>query len=626
MNLDILILGEELTPAERKKLPDDAFGVPSDRKFPLVDKGHVISAMSYFHSYTGDKIKKDELAIRIFNSSKKYGVHLNPDSNFMKYYNNIEEKNILQESSISGFSYYAEFPETLIPRYIDGFNPSLTPNEILDYKNSMDTDGKKHLKEFIDKVETTIVTGDRVEYLDMIGNFPDMYMRAIFSKSESYRGNFVEKWKNLVELANGNDNALLCMGVHPDTRVRNLVTEAFVPNKFNELYQTLKEGFEYMDMSENVTMEDMDELLEEPAKVPIYVVLTKGTHMTDRIVTSFTRTPFGHASVTFDLSLDKLYSFGYNNEDRNPNKRLLTFIEQDKAEINKLNENKVEYHVYAIFVDKEKKIAVERQIRVMIKNKVKFNYNYMGILGYVLNTPVKIKDAFFCSEFISTVFRNAGIELFDKPDQLVAPHDFAFNKKFVKIDSGILAKYKPEKASKKVNRILKKHYSIVTYREGSLFKFKRNVMDMLLCERYRLTNNKLPLEIDAEGNITFHKLGTPDYASVFAESHRLLMAYNESGDIESMKYELAKLWVCIRGIENKIYGDTRLSPEDKRKMINTRALIINDFKKYLKVVLEKEDTFNFEQYYKESEFNNTVFKISKYSIRGAVALVKELLL
>lgn len=626
MNLDILLLGEALSSDERKKLPDDAFGVPEERKFPLVDKGHVISALNYFHSYKGDKKRKDILAMKIFNAAKKHSVHLNPDSKFMVYYNNIEDQNILQENSISGFSYYAEFPENIIPRHMPGFTPALTPNEILDYRANMSTEDKLKLKDFIDLADENIITEDKTEHLQMIGKFAEMYMHALVTSSDTYRETFTKRWKTLVKLAEGNEVAMTVLGMHPDKRISSIITEGYIPNKFNEMYRTLKDGFQYMELNEASLEKEMDKLVDEYIKEPVYVVLTKGTTLGNKIVSAMTKTPYGHASLSFDLSLDNMYTFGTNTDNKNPNKRFMTFIKEDRSFLNKVNNNEVDYHIYAIFVDKDKRTKMEKQIKKMVKEKTKFNYNYIGIFGYLMNTPVKIKDSFFCSEFIASIFRNVGIELFDKPDQLVAPHDFAFSKKFIKVEEGKLTKYDSKKTEKKISKILNKYYSYANYKEGKLFNMKDGSLDILLHERFRLTNNKLPIEIDGEGNITFHKLGKPDYASVFAESHRLLVLYAEQDNIDGMKYELAKLWVCIKGIETKIYKGTKLHAEEKKQLINTRALIINDFKKYMKVVLEKDPSFNFEQYYKESEFNNAVFKISKFTLKGITALVKELLL
>ena len=55
-----------------------------------------------------------------------------------------------------------------------------------------------------------------------------------------------------------------------------------------------------------------------------------------------------------------------------------------------------------------------------------------------------------------------------------------------------------------------------------------------------------------------------------------------------------------------------------KKLIDLRARVLNDFKKYFKIVLDKEPDFNFYEYYKKSEYydgniiiDNKIVKITK---------------
>ena len=85
----------KLTSAQRKNLPDDVFGLPEDRAFPMPDETHVRSAITYFH--TCPREKKKELANNINRMAKKYGmkVSLQKDSPFRHY----ADKEILDESA-----------------------------------------------------------------------------------------------------------------------------------------------------------------------------------------------------------------------------------------------------------------------------------------------------------------------------------------------------------------------------------------------------------------------------------------------------------------------------------------------------------------------------------------------
>lgn len=706
-NADILLFGESLTTEERNKLDNSAFGIPSERKFPLIDKGHVLSALSYFHTYEGEN--KELLAKNIYKAAKKFNIKLDPDSDFIKYYQSISETYAikeLEELSIGGLEYSAplideegteekiELPNAPV-KPLKGTNICSTPNEIALRRNEMTkieletfSSFGKELKEVF---ESTTV--EKEAHIDFYLNFHDKLFEALKGDLDD-KGikDFATKWNTIIELARDlpqdkKEVIFSIMGKNIEDRFDNIIfNENYIPNKYNKLFNLLKEGFTYLDYS-NFKAEEIEEqlinegtftlteatrnkilqgldkwedgidkLFEEYFKVPIFVILTNGKTAGNNLVTKFTKTPYGHSSVSFDLSLDKVYSFGTNVNNMNPNSKFMTFIEESKDYWNKLTNGILEYHIFAIFIDKKKKDKMWKKIKQMVKNKTKFNYNYLGIFGYLLNTPVKVKNSFFCSEFIAALFKTVGIELFDKPDGLVAPHDFALSNKFIKIEEGKIKDYNPKKTERKVKAIMDKYYAggnettgmmtggnptksitrslqIREMQESHLleswFKYDKYALDdsLFMSETYSIAKNTLPIEIDKNGNVVIHKLGSPDYPSIFAESHKLLRTYEKVQDFESIKYELAKLWTCIRGIEAKLYGEKKssLEVEERKKLIDTRALMINDFKKYLKQVIENEPDFNFEHYYKDSDFNSNIIRLTRNSVKGIALLIKSLI-
>ena len=82
----------EMTSAERNKLPDSAFGVPSKRKFPLDTEAHVRSAIKFFNYV--DKEDEEELARNIIKAMKKFNitdVRVGKNNRFSKYYKSTNE-------------------------------------------------------------------------------------------------------------------------------------------------------------------------------------------------------------------------------------------------------------------------------------------------------------------------------------------------------------------------------------------------------------------------------------------------------------------------------------------------------------------------------------------------------
>lgn len=84
-----LKIDEILEEAKRSELPDDAFGVPGKRKFPLDTEAHVRSAIKFFNYVEPED--EEELARRIKAAMKKFNiddVHVSDKNRFSKYYTN----------------------------------------------------------------------------------------------------------------------------------------------------------------------------------------------------------------------------------------------------------------------------------------------------------------------------------------------------------------------------------------------------------------------------------------------------------------------------------------------------------------------------------------------------------
>ena len=96
----------EMSSAERKELPDSAFGVPSQRKYPLDTEAHVKSAIKFFNYV--DKEHEEELAKNIIKAIKKYDMHpsVGKSNRFRNYYNPVNEsmndESIISVSEVTG--------------------------------------------------------------------------------------------------------------------------------------------------------------------------------------------------------------------------------------------------------------------------------------------------------------------------------------------------------------------------------------------------------------------------------------------------------------------------------------------------------------------------------------------
>lgn len=131
-----------------------------------------------------------------------------------------------------------------------------------------------------------------------------------------------------------------------------------------------------------------------------------------------------------------------------------------------------------------------------------------------------------------------------------------------------------------------------------------------------LQEKSIGFEFDARGNLFVKNfLKNKSYQSVYMESHRLLMEYDRAKNIEGMKYELAKMYYLNLKISEDLVKQDRTKKD--KELVKIRARVLNDFHKYIKVVLKNDKQFNFSNYYQRSEFCDDSFVITAPTLKHA---------
>lgn len=140
--------------------------------------------------------------------------------------------------------------------------------------------------------------------------------------------------------------------------------------------------------------------------------------------------------------------------------------------------------------------------------------------------------------------------------------------------------------------------------------YHRNMTAKLLQEK------GIGFEFDNKGNLFVKNfLKNKNYQATYMESHRLLMEYDRAKNIEAMKYELAKMYYLNLKITEDLTKQDRTKKD--KELVKIRARVLNDFHKYLKVVLKGDKQFNFSNYYQRSEFCDDSFVITAPTLKHA---------
>lgn len=157
----------KLSAADRAKIKDSDYGIPSKRKYPMPDESHVRSAIQMFNHV--DKEDEAELAKNIKKKIKKYGmsVDVGKDNRFSKYYEAAEETGTIRSEireAVTGNTGYTYFSEDV------DFNKILN-----DFKASNDEKKESKLKALVTKLYSKDVE-------NIVEGTPNLlsYIRTIF--------------------------------------------------------------------------------------------------------------------------------------------------------------------------------------------------------------------------------------------------------------------------------------------------------------------------------------------------------------------------------------------------------------------------------------------------------------
>ncbi|MGN0452611.1 MAG: hypothetical protein ACI4GZ_02290 [Ruminococcus sp.] len=154
----------------------------------------------------------------------------------------------------------------------------------------------------------------------------------------------------------------------------------------------------------------------------LYIIMSQTGTFLSRLLKIVTRKEFNHSSISLYDDLHLLYSFG-RRKAYNP------FIGGFVAEsasfgtFKRFPDTLVE--VYAIEIDDKQYEGIEKTIQEMYAVKNIYRYNYVGIAMAGINKVVKIKNRYYCSEYVAMMLKKHNIKGYDALPSIVHPVDFA---------------------------------------------------------------------------------------------------------------------------------------------------------------------------------------------------------
>ncbi|WP_413373995.1 hypothetical protein [Paenibacillus taichungensis] len=172
----------------------------------------------------------------------------------------------------------------------------------------------------------------------------------------------------------------------------------------------------------------------------IYILLTNTGTLFTKVIQSYTRAPYNHASISFDRELSELYSFGRKHPSNPLNGG---FVKEDIQTGTYSKYPNTTCVIYELQVTEREVEKMKRVLHIFIRSRQKYMYNLLGVIGITLKEPVEFSNSYFCSQFVAEILQRSGIKLWNKLPALVTPDDFRQSEQLQLVYEGKLKEYKP---------------------------------------------------------------------------------------------------------------------------------------------------------------------------------------
>lgn len=153
----------------------------------------------------------------------------------------------------------------------------------------------------------------------------------------------------------------------------------------------------------------------------IYILLTKSETYISKIIQATTNDKYTHASISFDSSLQPLYSFSRLQADM-PLPAGLHTESFDSGFFHKYPY--LPCTLLALEVEDETYESAKAHVEDMMSRSDSYRYNVMGLIFCRLNIPLNRKSHYFCSEFVGHVLHRSNALELPKDPSLMRPYDY----------------------------------------------------------------------------------------------------------------------------------------------------------------------------------------------------------
>lgn len=152
----------------------------------------------------------------------------------------------------------------------------------------------------------------------------------------------------------------------------------------------------------------------------IYIILTRSNTVISKLIGIFTHEPFTHASIAFDDTLEKMYSFArfYANM---PLPAGLTEENIRRGFYKK--RSRMPCALLSLSVDDKTYYEAKNYVDEMMCRRSELRYSILGLVLCSFRIRYEFRNHFFCSQFVSKILAECCHVKLPKDSSLMHPYD-----------------------------------------------------------------------------------------------------------------------------------------------------------------------------------------------------------
>lgn len=153
----------------------------------------------------------------------------------------------------------------------------------------------------------------------------------------------------------------------------------------------------------------------------IYIILSQTGTMFSRALKFFTGAEYNHSSISLTPDLEKMYSFGRLNP---YNPFIGGFVQEGIHTGTFARFYNTKAMVLEVKVDLDTYNKLKNMIEYLDEHKVKFHYNYWGVVLACFKKNHSPKYKFYCSQFVRSCLSMFNISNANTLPKIIKPIDF----------------------------------------------------------------------------------------------------------------------------------------------------------------------------------------------------------